>query len=214
MGSDQRSAGIPARPVRVLSVPKGRMVIACFLGPYRGLLTHWTSKRTLPCSGPEKCPPAAHRSRVIWKGYAPVLEWEFVTERWIPAVLEVTESLEHALFGRKLRGQVWALSRVVERDKGPVVATYSESLTEAELCSTFDVRPVLERFYHTGELLLDVPNPIPRQVVLDPHEARAPALVAELLEPIGQDKPIDPQMMARFREQMRTFTGNGKGGGK
>jgi len=129
-------------------------------------------------------------------------------------VLEISETLEHALVGKKLRGQVWMLSRSQARTSGPLVGTYSETLPEAELRAAFSVVTILERFYHQSPLLLDIPNPIPPRVLLEPHEARAPRLAAELASPIGEAKPIDPEAMARFREQLGQFTKNGKGGGK
>jgi hypothetical protein len=210
----QSSGDLSPRPVRILSVPAARPVLVAFLGPYRGLLTHWSAKRSLACPGANLCPPATHRQKVVWKGYAPVDEWSFQLELWLPGVLEITESLEHALAGRKLRGQVWMLSRLQSSERGPVCATYSETLDEAELRPAFSIQPILERFYHSADLLLDVPNPIPPRVLLEPHESRAPRLAGDLSARPSEAQPIDPQTMARFREQLRGIGGNGKGGGK
>jgi len=151
---------------------------------------------------------------LIWKGYAAVDQWDLHSELWLAGVLEITEALEHALVGKRLRGQVWMLHRQIGREKGPVVGTYSETLPDAQVRKAFSIVPVLERVYHCTTLALGVPNPIPAQVNLSAHEAPAPQLAGDLVGQAQEAKPIDPETMARFRQQMRGMGGNGKGGGK
>lgn len=179
--SESRSAPIGPEPVRVLSVPSGIPVCVRFLGPIRGLDTHWKAGGTVPCKGADECPIALHRLGVIWRGYSPVEAWEASKRVWRPYVLEVTEALEERLRGRELRGETWSLHRVEEKGKSAAVAgVYCETIESAELREAFDVEPILRRLFHCGPLRLDTRNPLPPKLLLEALPGKAPNLPEDL----------------------------------
>jgi len=190
------------RPVRILSVPNGFPLSIRFLGPYLGLTTHWHSGRTHPCLGSERCIPTIHRSRTVWKAYAPVESWEIVTELWIPAVLEITESLESHLTGRRLRGETWILSRSASKKVGSVIGVYTETVPEKDLRPAFSIVSILERFYHQKDLQLGTPNPIPPQVFLNAQEGPGPAGLCDLIPPSPEALKPSPETLATFKQQL------------
>lgn len=197
------SGGISPRPVRVLSVPDSHPISVRFLGPILGLVTHWHTGKSVPCLGETRCPPSIHRARTFWKGYSAIESWDMACELWIPAVLEVTEALDHILHGRALRGEIWLLSRVQRGKKGQVVGVYSETLDDAKLRAPFSLLPVLERFYHVSALEIGIPNPVPRQVFLEPAEGTAPKLLSELSELAPEDQETTREAREGIREQLR-----------
>jgi hypothetical protein len=190
------------RAVRVLAIAANVQYTIRFLGPYEGLLTHWVRGRSVPCEGPNTCPIAIHRCRTVWKGYAPIEQWDQVTECWWPAVLEITEALEELLRGRKLRGEVWLVGRPQEgRRPAPVCGVLHERCQESALPPPFDVTPVLLRFYHCSTLVLGVINPIPSRVVL-PASVGQPPTFSAALEPT-RPETAGPEQMLRFKERLR-----------
>jgi hypothetical protein len=203
MGVPKSTQADDPRPVRVLSVPALLPVGVCFLGPIMGLNTHHYGERTQPCLGEKRCPPLRHKSRAIWKGYAPVEAWDIVAERWIPCVLEVTEGLDEILHGRKLAGEVWLLSREGGKKNSPVVAVYSETLPAGEHSLAFSVLPTLERMYHTVGLEIGISNPIPRQMRLRAREGPAPRLIEELLVPPPEELPATPEQIKTLGSRLR-----------
>lgn len=203
MGVPNGTPANAARPVRVLSVPAIVPVNVIFLGPILGLNTHHYQKRTYPCLGDTRCQAAQHRTRIIWKGYAPVDFWSVLEEFWLPAVLEITEGLEHQLGGRKLAGEVWALSREGSENNSPVLGVYTETLREDECRPAFSILPTLERFYHQLGLEVGVPNPVPRQTRLEPREGRAPKMVRDLVAEQAASPVDDPDVMKRLMDRMR-----------
>jgi len=193
-----------ARPVRILSVPLDVPLTVLFLGEYVGLLTHWVRGRSLPCPGVEHCPPAVHRTRRIWKGYAPVEAWFPLEHVWIPAVLEITEALEEVLHGTCLRGSVYMLSREREgRNTHPVIGLFCEKREGDQLRQAFNVAPVLQRFYHAEELHLGVPNPIPPRLMFEPSQGRIPSLPAVLAREEELQRPAKPGEIRKLLEQAR-----------
>ena len=189
----------PANPVKVRSVPLAPPITVKFLGPLRGMLTHWQRGHSVPCDGPEKCPSSIHRSGTFFKAYAPVEEWISHLGRWRPFVLEATAHLEEYLRGRLLRGEVWLLSRDEgEKATRAVLAAYLETIPEVEVSPAFDILPVLQRLFNRLDLLLDVPNPTPRPVVLGDVAAPPPHIPTDLLPP----PPVaeDPAERAKVRE--------------
>jgi hypothetical protein len=177
MSTSRPATGSAGVPVRILPVPPRSPIVVLFLSAVRGLITHWSAKQSFACPGDDRCAPAIHRCRSLWKGYAAVECWQFDVSAWIPAVLEVTENLEEQLRGMRLRGQVWSLERSGTKKKGdPVNGLFLET-RKAELVSpAFDIVPALQRLYHTSELKLDVPNPTPSQLLLPPVLRPGPTL--------------------------------------
>lgn len=177
--------------VRLISPKLDQLVYCRFLGAYRGLITHWARKRTTVCPGASLCPPADHRLRSVWRGYAPVELWLPAAACWRAGVLELTESAEEKLRGRTLRGEVWAFLRTgATQEKSRVEADYCERLASDQLRSPFDVDPILKRFYRVLDLPRDTENPLPTKVrladVAGPGPARAGTSAA----------PLDPEQSA------------------
>ena len=189
----------PANPVKVRSVPLAPPITVKFLGPLRGLHTHWQKGHSVPCDGAGNCPSALHRSGILFKAYAPVEEWISHLARWRPCVLEATANLEEYLRGRVLRGEVWLLSRAdVAKSTRAVVAAYLETIPEAKLSPAFDILPIIQRLFNRVDLVLDVPNPTPRHVVLADVAAPPPTIPADLLPPPPPAE--DPAERQKLRE--------------
>jgi hypothetical protein len=198
--------------IRVVSVPQAKPLTLLFLGPYGGLFTHWARSQTVACLGESLCPPAIHRGRAIWKGYCPAEFWDAALELWIPCVFELTESMEHLLAGRRIRGEVWTCSRDGNRKTGTVQGLYSEKFDEEDLRAAFDVLPILESVFHTSGLELTATNPVPAAVLSQPRSARAPQIAARFTSrPEAEQQPSEEQK-AKIREQIRSFSRNGGGG--
>jgi hypothetical protein len=222
MGGFRDPEGESARQVRILSVPEQVPVTVCFLGGYRGVSAHWIKKISAkggkpkwvshPCLGEMRCPPFIHREKTCWKGYAPVEHWEHQTKLWIPFVLEITESLEHVLRGRQLRGESWMLSRRLVEGKGPVVGIFSNRLPEEELSPEFDILPILERAWHEKDFLIDVPNPVKPMVMIQPRRGEEPTLVGEMLAQLPAEQPVDPAVREKMKEQLREAMKSMRGG--
>lgn len=193
-----------SQAVTILSVPAAEPVVVCFAGPIVGLITHHHSGRSYGCPGEEDCPSTLHRSRTLWKGYAPCRTWAVRLERWCPAVLEVTECLEETLRGRHLAGEVWMLTREgARRRSGKVLGAYLERKRDEELLEPFDVRQPLYRLYHTLELRLGVANPLPAKLVLPAISAAGPTLPTAA-------RPADiPSVTEAQREALRKLASRG-----
>jgi hypothetical protein len=188
-----------------MSVPKEPEISLTvrFSGNYLGLLTHYHNKRSVPCMGEKDCLPVVHRTRTIWKGYAPGDGWDCHQRLWIPVVLEITELMEHMLVGRDLRGEVWMFFR--SKLRGPVQGAFSEKQQEKQCRKCFSIAPIVERFYHQSNLLLGVPNPIPPKTFLEPLEGDAPRLVRELETPLPEPAKADAKEFITMAERARRF---------
>jgi hypothetical protein len=208
---ENASIGCQRHPLRVLSVPHTHPITVRVLGPYVGLLTHFSPGKTVACFGDGTCPPTTHRLRVIWKGYLACDQWLEDQGVYKPGVLEVTEGLEHYLRGRVIRGEVWNLSKPGGRKNSPVVALFSERAPESELRPAFSVEEFLVAFYHSTELTLGVPNPIPPKLMLEALPGKAPKIMEHLQTETPQEAPRDPQLFKRLREQAESFRRAGKG---
>jgi hypothetical protein len=197
--------------IRVVSVPQGKPLVVLFLGAYGGLLTHWVRNQTIACLGESLCPPAVHRNRAIWKGYAPAEFWDLANELWVPCVFELTESMEHLLAGRRIRGEVWTCSREGNRKTGTVCGVYSEKFEEPDLREPFDCLPILESVFHTSGLELTAINPVPAAVLSQARSARAPQIAARFTSrPEPEQQPTEEQKK-KLRDQIRSFSRNGGG---
>src|SRR6266567_598198 len=196
-------------PVQVLSVPENLPIVVRFLGPYRGLVVHWKSGRSEPCDGPGECNASLHRLPPIWKGYAPVEQWDGPAKLWRPAALEVTGNLEEVLRDRELRGEVWTLLRRTKKGKtDPVQGVFCERLSDNKLSAFFDVVPVLLRLFNRTSLRLDVPNFTAPKVILEAVAGDAPKLPPEALPNHGEPEDLEArrslkEMMAELRGTTR-----------
>jgi hypothetical protein len=107
-----------------------------------------------------------------------------------------------------LRGEVWLLSREdgVKLTR-PVVAAYLETIPEAKVSPAFDILPIVQRLFNRLDLLLDVPNPTPRHVVLGDVAAPPPTVPADLLPPPPPaEDPVERQKLrAAIEASKRQF---------
>lgn len=179
-------------PVHILAVPRTGYVLAVFAGPLRGVIMHWTRGGSVPCLPEPDCPAAIHRSGSTWKGYAPVRMWDHSLGVWMPFVLEVTEALEEVLRGRDLRGEVWRLSRCrKKKGSGAVQGVLEELRTDVQLLTPFDVRVVVQRRFHCGPLVWDVPNPIVPKLKVEAASAPPPSCLP-IIDPYQPSQPAIP----------------------
>lgn len=201
--------------VQTLYAPRAGVVVVCFLGAYRGLLTHWKNGEPIPCIGEADCPDAMHKIRPTWKGYAPVRWYNPAGDWWIPAVLEMSECFEELVRGRQLRGEVWEVFRSAGRRKTrPIQGRFLEARPLVGLWDTFDMVPVLQRRYHTATLLLDVPNPVVPRLVLTVEKAPPPAACqVPPSAPIGETKEDAYKRQLAAAEVRRLARTNGHAGG-
>lgn len=177
MATPSNDGGTPARAVRITSVVPNQELTLRFLGGIYGFLTHWIRGRSKPCFGAVACPPAEHRTPLTWKGYAPIDLWDQSQEAWFASILEITEALEECLRGTQLRGTEWIVTRPQAGKKPqPVVGFYVCQIQEVWIREAFDVCAVLRRFYRTGELPANIPNPIPKRMALQPVSTCPPKL--------------------------------------
>lgn len=199
----ESGSGAPARHVvRVMGVPRAGGVCVVFAGPVTGILTHWHQGRSTGCPGAAKCPPSVHRGRTIWKGYAPVRAWSASAEKWLPAVLEITECLEEQLRGRRLVGEMWHLVRATGAKKSAQVSgVYYATRDEPGLVQGFDILPVVQRLYHSTDLEIGVPNPLPKKVSVVEVACEGPRIADEEIPHLA-GVPTEAQ-----REALRKLTG-------
>lgn len=184
--------------VSLLSIKASASVVVRFTGPIRGAITHWQGKRSIPCEGAGTCRAEVHKLRSVWKGYAPVEQWDGDQRLWLPMALECTSNLEEALRGQTLRGQSYLLSRDATRDKqGPVNAVFVEQWESVG--AAIDVQAVLDRMYHPLRVRLDVPNTTPGRVVAEPIADRAPVMPSILQPPAP---PVHEKTATRIRDEI------------
>ncbi len=163
--------------VQTLYAPRAGSVFVCFLGPYRGLITHWVRGESVACLGEADCADAIHRIRPTWKGYAPVRWHNPAGDWWIPAVLEITECFEELIRGRQIRGEIWEVFRGAgKRRTRPVMGRFVEARPQATLWATFDITRVVQRRYHVDRLVWDIPNPVVPRVILPVETGPSPMI--------------------------------------
>lgn len=117
-----------------------------------------------------------HSGPRYWRGYVAALVWDRAAKKWLPTVLEVSESLELDMRGIYSPGQVWEISRgQKQKDKKPpyVGRLVDQSLSLA-IFAPFDVRPIVEGLYHCRGMQLDQPSDREGRTYLPAIEAPAP----------------------------------------
>jgi len=182
-----------------------------FLGPYEGCMVHYKGGNVY-CPGEDDCPASMHREQLLWKGYTAVDLWDKSLNHYLPMVLEVSESLEHQLRGRNLRGEVWVLQRKGHRNKKQITGDYTERRDSKSIRPAFDVLPIVRTLYHCSTLCLGLDNPVPSPTMLEAYLGAPPSIA---FPDAGEEenKKIDPATREKLREEMRTAFGatrNGK----
>lgn len=182
MSANDRGPQGPPSPrleLRVVPAPKQGILIIRFLGPVRGILTHWSKKRPLACPGPLSCPTTVHRSRAEWKGYAPAEQWRDAKQDWLPCVFEVTENLWRDLQTHQLRGQLWKIAR--ELVKPPrttrVVGELAEEHNGDLFPPAFSIEAAIWRLYGTKEIAFDLDPDIPPPELIVPNKGPRPSFL-------------------------------------
>ena len=193
-------------PIRIESPRIHETLVVAFLGAYGGLQTHYWQRQTVACLGDDECPPAYHRSRLIWKGYAPVQVFVKSSGLWMLAALEITEGAEHLLRGRDLVGEVWMFSRVGNKKNGAVTGVFCERMPVLQLQPTFDLLTVLRRFYRAPRLELDAANTLVPRLYATPAAGYVPECVAAVIPaPVDDAAALEEKkkLQEHLREEMK-----------
>lgn len=221
MPSDPRSSSANASGVvvRLVPVPLEGKITVRFLGPCVGILTHGTKwKQAVACPGEQHCPATLHRSKTIWKGYAPAEVWEENPIRlWVPCVVEITEHLWEMMHEHTLRGSVWMLERVSEGRRTHIVqGVMVDQLDPRTLRSDVQVQTVVCRVWKSSHIFFGAKPLIPPRQTLTATIDTEPITASPLAEP--KDIPGTPEWEAA-RETARALlkgqlkpskNGNGK----
>lgn len=194
--TENRVSGLGPLAIRIESPKPRQALIVAFLGGYGGIETHFARGFSTACLGDDNCNPAYHRTRKIWKGYAPVQMFERRTSLWHQAALEISEGVEHLLRGRQLRGEVWIFSRQGNKKNGAVTGVYSQRFADSEIPAPFDLLGVLRRFYHTNLLELDSENMLPPRT----YQTPAPGPIPQCVERAGR---VDQQQEESMEERRK-----------
>jgi hypothetical protein len=111
----------------------------------------------------------------------------------------MTSSGEEYVRARDLRGETWHWSREGDGGKrAPVIGMFCERIEESSCRPTFDILPVLLRFFGVRAIRLGVPNPTPPRVVLESTPGAPPQLPADIQPAPAQEPP--PRERRRLRE--------------
>jgi hypothetical protein len=168
-------------PVRVFRVAKDQDCCVRFLAyhPF-GCFTHWNRRE----GHSDYCDPSTcgcHGRERFWKSYQPIQVWSDVPRLWFFAVLEVTEHLELDLRSVAARGQLWQLSMPIRRKhkRNSVTGILLENRDPAGFPPPFDIQPVLRTVFHVDCVALDIRNPMPNRVVLEPTKDDGPFVATE-----------------------------------
>lgn len=200
-GHGPSAHAVPIMP-RLHRVPKDGRSIVRFLSRFHGLLTHRPKSADIPCPGPEDCPPAVHRQRSRWKGYAAALIWR--GERfgdWIPGVFEITQALESTMPAAGIVGECWELYREPgESGHLEVSGRYIDSRPTPVIDAMQWLVPVLNKVYSCSSLHLDVPNPFRAQIALYPVSDPPPS--ASLLTG-KRVESVSPEDARKAKELLR-----------
>jgi hypothetical protein len=174
-------------PLRVVSVPKKGSLTIMFLGNVRGIITHWSGKRSIPCPGIDQCPTKLHSGKSIWKGYVAAEVWrDMPHEDWLPCVFEVTEHLYEMYGHAQLRGECMTVTRQVNDHAKREVTGYTCAVQQRfALRPAFDVVPVVQRMYRVLDIEWDVEPPFELAMRMQP--TKAPGPVGKNRTTIAQD---------------------------
>jgi hypothetical protein len=182
------------KPVELLAVPKVGAVTVRFLADPEGLCTHWTSKGSIWCPGPGRCPAREHNGRLTWKAYAPVDRWcPAPDERWEAWVLEISLRLYEQLIGHELRGTIWRLHREkLKGDKEQCVGELLGAHQEELLRKAFPILPTLQLVFGRPDIVAGAECPFVRRQFLPARMEGKPPKVQPTPKPKEEAPAIDP----------------------
>lgn len=169
---------------------------------YKGIFTHY-KRRSEYCPG-EVCNCPLKRLRRVWYAYAAVERWEPRSKLWVPAVMQITEALEHDFNGVFKRGQVWEVSRRKgdENKKNyPVVGKLQQELDPVQVPPPFPILPTMQRAYHISHFDAWQPNPVPKPTRVAMFKS-APLGGEEGPKP---DTAPTPEQFQAIRDRARQF---------
>lgn len=140
------------------------------------ILTHWLQGASRACPGVDACPASAHSKDAIRKGYLPAMIWVPLPRGvWVPGVFEATEVLLEAWQGREMRGEVWRLFRQRTHKKGYRAAGEPvDSWDAQDVPASFDVKPIVKRFYRATAIAWNVDAVYEPPTVLPSVKGKAP----------------------------------------
>ncbi len=200
--------------IEIVHVPEGRGLTVVLLGPWSMIWTHWQyvkgkKGRGVYCPGDGECSPKLHNGKRFAKFYAATLYAQKNGEAWvwIPAVLEVTETMWTQFPGRDLRGDKFNLARKRVGAAGwENTAQFVERLNTRFLPDSIDVRQAVSILYgHVAIEWASFPTSGPRQemqvhdtplliqgsVPEQPREQVIPQAKTEGQAPSAEPKPPD-----------------------
>jgi hypothetical protein len=201
-----------AEAIEIAHVPAdGRQLRVVFLGNWYCLHTHWDSKRgrkgaAAACRGNE-CPARLHDLKTDRKFYAAGKWWERRGQAgvWVPAVIEVTETMWALFPDRDLRGDAYLLARRRLKPGWDNEIKFLERLDPSKLRDDIDVRAAVSIVYgHVAIEWSSNPSTPPRQV-LEVEDADPPPVAAAVSPPepaveAPRPAPAAPASMAAIRE--------------
>jgi hypothetical protein len=215
--SDRQPSGngrapTPHSVMRMLRLHVGDTEVVRILShSYKGCLTHWYKGRGRYCPGNDTC--KYHDIEAVWKGYCSAEHWDQAAQLWMPVVLEISESLDQDFWGEFARGQVWQLSYPAPQKKGKASGIRGqlwEVRPEHTFPEPYDLRPVLLSVYHVTEIKLNLANPLPRRLKVQPSQDVGPR---NLVSAEQTPKPTAADI-ERFRQARAAREPGANGAGK
>jgi hypothetical protein len=211
----------PARlreyPLDLFRVRKGEVhFIKTLTSQYGGCFGHFVRGRTRYCPG-SHCDCKHKREERLWYGFAAVVRWDGLRKLWLPAVLQVTQALDHDFHGQYRRGQVWEVSKReadATKQAYPVTGRLIEVLDESQVPPFFPVKTVVLRVFNVHEADLTYANPMPKQPRVEVPQAPPPGPLQE-----RSATPVTDEQRQQLRQRMTDFgrmpseNGHGKKGG-
>jgi hypothetical protein len=198
-----------ASAIRIECVPKEGELFVRFLGNYVGVYTHYSKKGPIPCQGEDECPGAVHKTRKIWKGFAPAEYWRPAPYGdYFPCVFEITESLNERMDAIELRGTLWKLFRSPGiHGKPEVSGNQVERDDHDELRPAFDVKPTVQRLMGMLPIIWGVKSHIPPRLILAPSPGSPPPGVFNTRP---KDSAKDAAAAAAERDRVRRILAEGR----
>lgn len=171
--SDAREEPVP---IEVHRCELGKKVLWAGLSEQiTGCMTHWLKGRSRYCGGAE-CRYQCSRLESLWKGYVAALVYRHESKTWIYGVVELPGHAELDTRGRYARGQIWELSRAVDRrgKQSPVAARFVRDELPQTTPPAFAVEQVLVHLFQEQRLDLRTRNPMPPRLAYAPIPAVLP----------------------------------------
>lgn len=148
-----------------------------FHGGVEMIHVHWPNKknaRAIACLG-EHCPAESHKMRTTWQGFLAADVWNVVSQRWEPAVAQITPGWYDILAGRNPRGTQWIAQRCVNQwGKEEIVARQVGVFPPEEWRSDIVVRAAVCRVYGNAAIAFGKPPILQQRQILAPSIGEAP----------------------------------------